>query len=71
MADLVREGKVRYLGLFAPIPGTRRCERPDENLGALDVRLSPADLVEIERISPPEAIAGARYNERGMATVNR
>ena len=54
---------------MAPIPGTRRIERLDENLGALNFTLSAADMTEIDRICPVDAVAGARYNERGMATV--
>jgi aryl-alcohol dehydrogenase-like predicted oxidoreductase len=55
---------------IVPIPGTRRIERLDENLGAIDVALTAADLAEIDRICPPTAVAGARYPERGLAAVN-
>ena len=37
---------------IVPIPGTRRLDHLDENLGAIDVQLTPADLREIERPSP-------------------
>ncbi|MCB2108606.1 MAG: aldo/keto reductase [Rhodobacteraceae bacterium] len=53
-----------------PIPGTRRKDRLDENLGAADVRLSADDISQIEKICPRDAAAGARLPERGMATVN-
>lgn len=46
---------------IVPIPGTRRLERVQENLGALQVQLSAEDLVEIERISPKGAAAGGRF----------
>lgn len=46
---------------IVPIPGTKRLNRVQENLGALRVSLSEADLDEIERISPKEIAAGARY----------
>jgi aryl-alcohol dehydrogenase-like predicted oxidoreductase len=52
-----------------PIPGTKRRERVDENLGALDVRLGPADLARIEEAVPPGAAAGARYPEPQMKAV--
>jgi aryl-alcohol dehydrogenase-like predicted oxidoreductase len=52
------------------IPGTKRRSRLDENLGALDVSLSAAELTDIDAVFPPEAAAGARYPEAMMAAVN-
>lgn len=49
-----------------PIPGTRRIANLDENLGALDVRLTAAELAEIERAFPATAVAGTRYPEQFM-----
>lgn len=46
---------------ITPIPGTKRLDRVQENLGALQVSLSDADLVEIERISPKGTAAGGRF----------
>jgi aryl-alcohol dehydrogenase-like predicted oxidoreductase len=54
-----------------PIPGTKRRRYLEENLGALDVRLSPDDLARIDGILPPGAAAGTRYPEQGMRAVNR
>jgi aryl-alcohol dehydrogenase-like predicted oxidoreductase len=54
---------------IVPIPGTRRSKNLDENLGALDVRLSGAELAEIDAVFPPSAIAGARYNQDMMRLV--
>jgi aryl-alcohol dehydrogenase-like predicted oxidoreductase len=56
---------------IVPIPGTKRRRYLEENLGALDVRLSPEDLARIDSILPPGAAAGTRYPEQGMQTVNR
>ena len=56
---------------IVPIPGTRRRRNLDENLGALAVTLSPAELAEIARIFPVEAVAGARYPGRMMNLVAR
>lgn len=56
---------------IVPIPGTRRRARLDENIGALDVRLSKEELASIDRIFPPEAIAGARYAPAGMTHINK
>src|SRR5215469_8005157 len=54
---------------IVPIPGTRRVPRLDENLGALEVRLSDADLREIDAVFPAGAIAGPRYTESMMRLV--
>jgi aryl-alcohol dehydrogenase-like predicted oxidoreductase len=43
------------------IPGTKRKERVDENLGALDIKLSASDLERISATAPVGAGAGARY----------
>jgi aryl-alcohol dehydrogenase-like predicted oxidoreductase len=51
---------------LVPIPGTRRARNLDDNLGALDVRLTAADLAEISAIFPPNITAGARYAEPMM-----
>jgi aryl-alcohol dehydrogenase-like predicted oxidoreductase len=56
---------------IVPIPGTRRIRNLDENLGALDVTLSPAELAEINAIFPADAVAGARYPAVMMALVDR
>jgi aryl-alcohol dehydrogenase-like predicted oxidoreductase len=56
---------------IVPIPGTKRVRYLDENIGALDVKLSPEDLQRLDEILPPGAAAGQRYHERGMETVNR
>ncbi len=52
------------------IPGTKRRSRLDENLGALQVELSPAELAAIDAVFPPDAAAGPRYPEAMMAAVN-
>jgi len=54
----------------APIPGTTKVARLEENLAAADLRLTAEELAEIERAVPETAVAGGRYDERNMATVN-
>jgi aryl-alcohol dehydrogenase-like predicted oxidoreductase len=54
-----------------PIPGTRHVKYLDENIGALEVRLTGDDLKRLDQILPPGAAAGDRYHARGMETVNR
>jgi aryl-alcohol dehydrogenase-like predicted oxidoreductase len=56
---------------IVPIPGTKRRERFAENLGALAVRLSPADVARISAAVPPGAAAGLRYPEALMKAVYR
>jgi aryl-alcohol dehydrogenase-like predicted oxidoreductase len=53
-----------------PIPGTKRIRYLDENIGALDVKLTKEDLRRLDAILPPGAAAGDRYHAQGMATVN-
>ena len=52
-----------------PIPGSTSAARVEENAGAVDIRLSPEDLAELETIAPD--VAGERYAEGGMRAVNR
>ena len=52
-----------------PIPGTKQIGRLEENLGALDVRLTPADIDRISAAIPIGAAAGTRYPEGGMRGV--
>ncbi|WP_037552759.1 aldo/keto reductase [Sphingomonas sp. URHD0057] len=54
-----------------PIPGTKHRRYLDENIGALDVKLSDEDLKRLDEILPPGAAAGPRYPEQAMAAVNR
>jgi aryl-alcohol dehydrogenase-like predicted oxidoreductase len=54
---------------LAAIPGTKRKERVDENLGALKIKLSPEDVKRISEAAPPGAGAGTRYPAEGMKRV--
>lgn len=51
------------------IPGTRYAARLDENVGALNVRLSDEDVARISAAVPAGAAAGTRYPAGGMAGV--
>ncbi|SFP75558.1 aldo/keto reductase [Hymenobacter arizonensis] len=54
-----------------PIPGTKRVKYLEENLGALEVSLSAAELAQLDEIAPKgTAAAGPRYPEAMMASVN-
>ena len=52
-----------------PIPGTKRIERVEENLAALDVRLTPQEIDDIAGAVPLGAAAGTRYPAGGMKGV--
>lgn len=52
-----------------PIPGTTRPERLEENLGALEVDLTDADLRALDEACPPGAATGDRYPEASMRFV--
>src|SRR5712691_5762187 len=52
-----------------PIPGTKQIPRLDENLGALRVRLTAAEVERISAAIPIGAAAGLRYPEGGMRGV--
>jgi aryl-alcohol dehydrogenase-like predicted oxidoreductase len=64
LAWLLAQGKD-----IVPIPGTKRRQRVDENLAALDVKLSAADVKRISEIAPPGAGAGLRYPGEAMKRV--
>jgi len=53
-----------------PIPGTKRIEYLEENLGALAVRLSADDLARLDEVLPPGAAKGSRYPEAQMKSVH-
>lgn len=54
---------------IVPIPGTKRRQRIDENLAALDLKLSSEDVKRISAAAPPGAGAGTRYPAETMKRV--
>jgi aryl-alcohol dehydrogenase-like predicted oxidoreductase len=54
-----------------PIPGTKRRKYLEENVAAVDVRLSRSDLEEIDRAVPRSEVAGERYSPEAFALVDR
>jgi aryl-alcohol dehydrogenase-like predicted oxidoreductase len=56
---------------IVPIPGTKRRQYLEENLGAVDVALTPPDLQALDHALGPGAIAGPRYTESQMALVDK
>jgi aryl-alcohol dehydrogenase-like predicted oxidoreductase len=55
---------------IVPIPGTKRQKYLEENLRALDIQLTPADLQRIEGAFPNGAVTGDRYAARTMQMIN-
>ncbi len=55
---------------IVPIPGTKRRKYLEENVAAIDVKLTKEDLHRIEEIFPTGAAAGDRYPEHMMKIVN-
>lgn len=53
-----------------PIPGTKRRKYLEENVGALNVVLTPDDLRRIEEVAPKGVASGQRYPEAMMHLVN-
>jgi aryl-alcohol dehydrogenase-like predicted oxidoreductase len=55
---------------IVPIPGAERRRYLEENVRALEVRLTPEDLATIEQVASRGVAAGERYGQAGMAYVN-
>ncbi len=55
---------------IVPIPGTKRRKYLEENVAAIDVKLTKEDLRRVDEIFPSGAAAGLRYPEHMMSTVN-
>jgi aryl-alcohol dehydrogenase-like predicted oxidoreductase len=56
---------------IVPIPGTKRVKYLDDNLGAVNVRLTADDLSEIDAILPAGVTAGSRYSAQAMQAIDR
>ena len=56
---------------IAPIPGTRRLARLEENLGAADLELTAEDLTELDRASAGIEVQGDRYPEAMQRMIDR
>lgn len=56
---------------IVPIPGTKRRKYLEENVAAVEVKLTEADQRRITEVFPPDAASGQRYPEHMMALINR
>jgi aryl-alcohol dehydrogenase-like predicted oxidoreductase len=50
--------------------GARTRAQLSESLAALEVKLSPTEIADIEAAIPPEAVAGTRYDEHQMTVLD-
>ena len=67
------DGSLRRLGTewIVPIPGTRRLERLEENLGAVQVELTADDLAAINAAAAGISVVGARYPAAMQQMIDR
>ena len=56
---------------IAPIPGTTKRHRLEENLGAISLELTPDDLRDIDAAAAQITVQGARYAEAQQKMINR
>ena len=56
---------------LVPIPGTKHIKYLEENVGAVNIKLSPEELKEIDVVFPIGAASGARYPEAAMKSINK
>jgi len=56
---------------IVPIPGTKRRQYLEDNLGAVEVRLTREELVTLDVALAPGRVSGPRYSEKQQAMVDR
>jgi aryl-alcohol dehydrogenase-like predicted oxidoreductase len=56
---------------IVPIPGTKRVALLEQNLAALEITLTRAELERIDHIIPPGAAQGHRYPAQSQSALNR
>ncbi|HMG02509.1 MAG TPA: aldo/keto reductase, partial [Edaphobacter sp.] len=56
---------------FAPIPGTKRRKYLEENAAAADLRLTQAEVAELEAAIPQDEIAGERYAPASLKHIDQ
>ena len=55
---------------IVPIPGTKRIKYLEENAKAVEIEFTEDELKQIEDVVPMNAVAGLRYAESGMKSLN-
>ena len=56
---------------MVPIPGTKRRKYLEENAAAAAIRLTPAEVAEMEAAVPPGEVVGERYTPAMMKSVDK
>lgn len=56
--------------MIVPVIGSRTRAQLAESLGALEARLTPEEIASIERVVPPDSVAGTRYDARQMQVLD-
>ena len=56
---------------IVPIPGTKKIKYLEEDIGAVNIKLSDDDIIRLDEAAPPGFTKGLRYPERSMSAVNR
>jgi aryl-alcohol dehydrogenase-like predicted oxidoreductase len=56
---------------IVPIPGTKRRSYLEENVGAAEMKLSRAEMQQLDEALKPEAVAGPRYSAQYQALIDR
>ncbi|TGQ28807.1 MULTISPECIES: aldo/keto reductase [unclassified Mesorhizobium] len=56
---------------IVPIPGTKRRKYLEENVAAAAISLEAAEIQALDDALAPDKVAGPRYDERKMATIDR
>jgi aryl-alcohol dehydrogenase-like predicted oxidoreductase len=56
---------------IVPIPGTKRRSHLEDNVGAAAVSLNDEEMARLDATLSPENVAGPRYTEKQMATIDR
>ncbi len=73
----VRPGQIALAWLLhkgediVPIPGTKRRKYLEENVAAAEIELTQDEMAQLDAALSPQNVAGPRYNERMMSTVDR
>jgi aryl-alcohol dehydrogenase-like predicted oxidoreductase len=56
---------------LVPIPGTKRRKYLEENAAAVQIKLTPTEVAELEAAVPQDEIAGDRYAPANMKSIDR
>ena len=70
LAQLALAWLLQRAAHIIPIPGTTQTGHLDENLGALDVRLSPAQMQRLDALMNRHTVQGPRYNAATQAEID-